>query len=202
MPTLTRKSLCFAAACVASPWLAFSAGTGAMEGGSAIAPADLQIYEQQAQSLVQQFAGRLKPKLQQGLASGGPVEAIAVCATEAPAIAAELSADSDWQVKRVSSRNRNPAASPDSWEAATIESFEQQLAAGAEPDSLQRGQMTPQGYRFARAQIAEPMCLMCHGQNIAEPVAEALARHYPQDQATGYRAGEIRGIFSLLKPEP
>ena len=157
--------------------------------------------EQQAMALVQLFAGRLKPRLKQALSEGGPVHAIEVCSRVAPEIAVDISEQSGWQVTRVSTKNRNPAAAPDAWEAAAIETFEKQLAGGADPGALQMGEITADGYRFAKAQITEPLCLMCHGQSIAPDVAKALEAHYPGDRATGYEAGDIRGIFSLVGPK-
>jgi hypothetical protein len=156
--------------------------------------------EQQAMALAQQFAAQLKPKLQGAISTGGPVYAIDVCATEAPNIAAELSAQSGWKITRVSSRNRNPNAVPDAWEAVAITTFERQLEEGADPTTLKLSETTVVGYRFAKPLIVEPLCLTCHGKNIAPEVSRALASHYPQDHATGYDTGQIRGIISLSKP--
>lgn len=179
---------------VASAIIAMSAPAVA---GEASTPGNAD--EQQAMALVQEFAGQLRPKLQNAISEGGPVNAIEVCAVEAPKIAAELSARGGWQITRVSSRNRNPNAIPDPWEAAAIATFEEQLAAGADPATLKLSEITEQGYRFAKPQIAEPLCLTCHGQNLAPEVSSALASHYPHDKATGYEAGQIRGIFSVIK---
>jgi hypothetical protein len=47
---------------------------------------------------------------------------------------------------------------------------------------------------------AEKPCLACHGKEIAPKVAARLAELYPEDAATGYSAGEIRGAFTLSRP--
>jgi integrase len=39
-----------------------------------------------------------------------------------------------------------------------------------------------------------PMCLACHGESIEPAVAAKLAALYPDDRATGFRAGELRGL--------
>jgi len=45
---------------------------------------------------------------------------------------------------------------------------------------------------------AEP-CLLCHGA--PEPALKAeIDRLYPQDQATGFRPGELRGAFTVSAP--
>jgi hypothetical protein len=157
--------------------------------------------EQQAKALIQQFAGQLKPKLKQAMEQGGPVYAIDICATAAPEIAARLSTQAGWRISRVSTGNRNPNATPDEWEAGVIKTFESRLAQGADPASLEQGETTPSGYRFAKAQLAEPLCLTCHGQTIAPEIQKALEVHYPEDQAIGYEAGDIRGIFSVINAQ-
>lgn len=154
--------------------------------------------EQQAKALVSEFSGQLKPRLQQAIAEGGPASAIGVCATEAPVIAANLSRESGWVIKRVSTKNRNTEAAPDHWEKAVLSDFAAQLADGVDPQALVFSQNTEEGFRFAKAQVVEPLCLTCHGANIAPDVAEALRKQYPEDLATGYALGDLRGIFSLL----
>ena len=41
----------------------------------------------------------------------------------------------------------------------------------------------------------EGPCLTCHGKAIPDPVARAIADRYPDDAATGYDAGDLRGAF-------
>ena len=54
-------------------------------------------------------------------------------------------------------------------------------------------------YRYMKAIPAQPMCLQCHGQeeDIPADVKAVLAWEYPEDQATGYREGDIRGAISI-----
>ena len=41
----------------------------------------------------------------------------------------------------------------------------------------------------------KPPCLACHGASLAPATADELAERYPEDQATGYKLGELRGLF-------
>ena len=43
------------------------------------------------------------------------------------------------------------------------------------------------------------VCLKCHGSNVAPDVKAAIGELYPEDQATGFKAGELRGAFSVSK---
>ena len=181
--------------------LGYLALTLAMSAPLATAAADNTAdLEAQAKSLVQSFAGRLKPQLQQAMQAGGPVNAIGVCAEQAPAIAAQLSKESGWMIKRVSLKPRNAtSAVPDAWETQVLESFAKRLAAGEAQAQLVYFSKENGEFRYMQAQIVEPLCLNCHAkkEQLAPAVREALQKHYPEDKATGYSAGDIRGAFSL-----
>ncbi len=162
--------------------------------------AEIKSLKAEALSIAKRFAGKLKPRLKEALKNGGPVKAIEVCSKEAPRIARELSLETGWQVKRVSLKPRNRrTASPDQWERAILQKFNERRALGEPPDELAHGEIVDSRFRFLKAQPVESLCLLCHGETIAEPVKNALRLHYPNDKATGYSVGEIRGAFSLSK---
>jgi cytochrome c553 len=137
------------------------------------------------------------------------VQAIETCKVEAPAIAARMSRESGWQVKRVGTRTRNTATgTPDAWEREQLEDFGQRLARGESPATLNRFEEIDQPagtiQRYAQAIPAAAMCLTCHGDVQAQSpeLRAALRRAYPDDRATGYREGELRGAFSLMRQKP
>lgn len=162
----------------------------------------------QAQALVKRFAGELKPALKQALQEGGPVHAIEVCASRAPAIASTLSASSGWSIRRVSLKPRNvKQATPDSWERTVLAEFEQELAAGKSIAEMYRTKNDGAEFRFMKPQPVEAVCLACHGENLSPAISAALREYAPGDSATGYSLGQIRGAFSLSRnlntvPEP
>ena len=47
---------------------------------------------------------------------------------------------------------------------------------------------------------AEKPCLTCHGSNIKPELAAKINSLYPEDKATGYKAGELRGAFTIMQP--
>ena len=159
---------------------------------------DQAMLEQQAREITQQFTSTLLPTLQQALADGGPVNAIEVCATRAPQIADDLSNSTSWSVNRVSLKARNQQrAIPDSWERSVLERFNVDARAGVTAAALNEAAMVEGEFRFMQAQVAMPLCLTCHGENLSEDVNAALRQHYPDDLATGYSAGDVRGAISL-----
>ncbi len=163
--------------------------------------ADRASLENQARDITQQFTSTLLPTLQGALASGGPVEAIEVCAVRAPEIADELSAATSWSVGRVSLRARNSQrAVPDSWEREMLAKFEGEQKAGVTAQALNESAIVDGEFRYMQAQLAMPLCLTCHGSNLSADVVAALRQRYPDDLATGYRAGDVRGAISLRFP--
>ncbi|MAT95438.1 MAG: hypothetical protein CME59_22955 [Halioglobus sp.] len=154
--------------------------------------------QQQAVALADRFVGQLKPQLKKAMTEGGPTHAIAVCADIAPNIADALSADPDWLVKRVSLKSRNASrAVPDTWERNVLLDFDRRQAAGEAAEQLLYGEVINGQYRYMQAQVVEPLCLVCHGEELADDVQETLQQYYPDDWATGYKLGEVRGAISV-----
>ena len=159
--------------------------------------------DEEAQAIATDFVGRLKPQLKSALQDGGPVNAIEVCSHQAPKIADALSAETGWMVRRVSLNSRNASrAIPDPWERAVLEDFDRRQASGENPAQIHYSEKTPSHFRYMQAQGTEGVCLMCHGQELLPEVQEALTQYYPDDNATGYSLGQIRGAISLSRPLP
>ena len=148
---------------------------------------------EEASQMIAEFAGILKPKLKAALTEKGPIHAVEICAEEAPKIAAELSSKGDWSIKRVSLKNRNTAAAPDAWEKEVLQRWEQEQASKAAVYS----ETVDGRFRMMKIQTIEPVCLSCHGEQLAEPLKRKLTELYPLDKATGYKLGDVRGAFSV-----
>lgn len=155
---------------------------------------------QAAGDLIKQLGGELKKSLE----ANGPEGSIAVCKEKAPAIAAAVSKSSGFNVTRVSPKNRNPRGVPDAWEAEAQFALEKRLAGGEKPETLDTWQVvkTSSGkeFRYAKALVTQPLCLTCHGENVADGIKTKLATEYPNDKATGYGPGMVRGIISIRRP--
>lgn len=159
----------------------------------------------EAKALIKEFATTLQGELQAAMKAGGPTKAIGVCKDRAPAIAADLSARSGWEVGRTSLKVRNQAMNlPDDWETGVLEAFEERNAAGESVDTMAFAEVVPveggKQFRFMKAIPTGEVCLACHGTQITPEVAATLDEQYPGDQARGYNLGDIRGAFSLSKP--
>jgi len=163
-------------------------------------PTTTDPLEPQARAAAGELASTLMGRLKTELAAGGPVAAITVCHEEAPAIAAQVSERTGFAVSRVSLKHRNPEMGvPEPWEADVLASFERAKASGRDPATLTYSARAEGEYRFMKAIPTAPLCLNCHGKTLDPAVAARLDDLYPDDRATGYEAGDIRGAFVVTR---
>ena len=165
---------------------------------------DLDKVLDAARQTVRLFRDRLKGELTAAIKADGAANAISLCQTISPDISTELTDNSGFEVLRTSLKLRNPENAPGPWELEVLKSFQDKAAAGADPDKLEHYAevVTPEGDRLLRYMRGIPMadmCLACHGTEIKADVRAELTRYYPDDKATGYKLGELRGAFSLVK---
>lgn len=170
------------------------------------AQADTPLKEraQKSKVVVKEFMTQLKGELQAAMKAGGPVNAINVCHEKAPAIAAELSEKHGWDIARTSLKTRNPANAPDAWETKVLNDFEARKTKGEDvkPMAFFEAINTDgkQSFRFMKAIPTGEVCLKCHGTDIAPGVKAKLQELYPNDMATGFKLGDIRGAFTIIQP--
>ncbi len=170
---------------------------------SALAQPSTDALLEQSHKIVKQFGGSLKKELKTALKSEGPVKAIEVCSQVAPAIAANMSAQYKGVVRRTSLKVRNPANNPDRWELNVLLQFEKRLKAGEPANKMEFFQVVENNgsktFRYMKAIPTGEVCLKCHGSKINPDIEAKLRALYPDDQARGFKAGDIRGAFSLSK---
>lgn len=170
---------------------------------AANAPAGEPTDKDQAMAATGAFGKALKAELVMAMQSGGPLEAIGVCNTKAPGIAEAISLEQGMQVSRVSLKNRNPDNAPNDWQKEVLLSFAVRAEAGEDAKRLTWQETAVEGdvteYRFMKAIPTGGVCLACHGEALAPAVAEKIATLYPEDKATGYNEGELRGAFVVVK---
>jgi uncharacterized protein DUF3365 len=174
-----------------------------LSGASLAQTDDVKARTERARAAAAEFGKRLIGELQKVMAQGGPVAAIEVCNLEAPQIAAEVSRENGMTVRRTSLKLRQPANKPDAWELAQLQSFEQRKAAGEAPAAIEIGEFVESGgkrlFRYMKAIPTAELCLTCHGSAIAPEVSERLETLYPADAATGFKAGDLRGAFTITQ---
>ncbi len=156
---------------------------------------DEQINAQRARALDARAAmeSELKAKLMGAIQADGPQGAIEVCSTSAPEIASQISAEYGVLIGRTSFKLRNETNTPPTWIEFVVEARQD------EPSTFIGSDGT--------LAVAYPIkiasaCLMCHGQpeTITDEVRASIEAIYPNDQATGFALGDLRGWFWVEVP--
>ena len=153
--------------------------------------------------LADALAATLQTELQRAIKQGGPIAAISVCHDKAPAIAAQLSTQSGAHIRRIALRTRNPQAEPSAAQRERLTALlAAPLTADGKPQMLAWRETTSQAstIEFLRAIPLGPLCVTCHGEAIAPDLSAAIKKLYPDDQAVGFKLGELRGAFAITWP--
>jgi hypothetical protein len=137
----------------------------------------------------------VKAQLKQALTAAladGPGKAIEVCATVAPQLAAAASTGG-ITIGRATTRPRNPANAAADWRAEAIAHFEAMTPVARDAAVFTR-ELAGGGLAYAEPLVIQDLCVVCHGASLAPEVAQTLAARYPDDRATGYKTGDLRGV--------
>lgn len=168
-----------------------------------LTPEQESNYLKQAQTATQAMASQLKQHLVSAIKSGGPTTAITVCNSIAPALAQQVSEQHKLNIHRVSLKTRNALNQPDLFEKQILTQWQ------ADPQQVPTDgiakveqQDNQQIFRYMKPIRIEAACLQCHGatETIKPEVKELLKQYYPDDMATGYQEGDLRGAFSVSIP--
>lgn len=164
--------------------------------------ADTQKLDAQAKKLIKKFGGQLKSTLTSEIKQNGLVAAIKVCKIKAPEISDSLS--DKVTIGRTSLKYRNPDNKPDDISKITLMDFETQKQNNGNVSQIEKGQFIEKDgkkvYRFMKAIETGGLCLSCHGESLTKEVAEQIKTDYPDDKATGFKLGDIRGSFVVEIP--
>jgi len=139
-----------------------------------------------------------KQQLQQTLVSGlkqGPGHAITACQLQAPEIANALSLEG-IVVGRTSDRLRNPANVSPGWVSPVMDAW---LATSTEREP-QIVALADNRLGYVEPILLKPLCLTCHGSNLVPEVTARINELYPQDRATNFETGDLRGVFWIEFP--
>jgi hypothetical protein len=134
---------------------------------------------------------RLIEALTTELEKNGATGAIHVCRDAAPAITSAVSSEQGVTVARTSHRLRNPDNVPPDWAREIVERGAGTQFEDATEHVIDLGD---------RVGVLRPigtlgMCTTCHGDEAAmgPELRELIAESYPDDEATGFEVGDLRG---------
>lgn len=146
------------------------------------ASADAALCLVEARKVASKVPPKLLQVLEAEIAKGGPESAIGACREKAPAMTKVASAETGWNIRRVSLRNCGPKAVPDIWERLALEDFDRRAAAGEGTATLEGSEIVGEaGCKEYRYMKALPM----------QPIFSGLSRRAGKSQTQSHR--EIAG---------
>lgn len=163
---------------------------------------EIDAARTRAEAAATLLSEQLSGELRAAMAAGGTVAAISVCKARAPAIAAEIEAETGVKIGRTALRLRNQTNAPDAWEFEMLREFEARHAAGEPLSAMSAQRLERDTLRWVRPIPMGDMCASCHGarEALADDTRQALAQSYPDDGATGFAVGDLRGAFTARVP--
>lgn len=166
------------------------------------APSDLAP---RAQAAIAETFGALSQNLMKALQEGGVRQAVPFCRENAAALVKPVAEKHGLRIQRVSHKARNPANRASEAELALIQSLNQAVAEGRplQPQIVPQ----PDGSRVFYAPILIPAdaCLKCHGipgETLSAADHDFIRSLYPEDAATGFKLGDLRGLWKVTFPKP
>ncbi len=158
-------------------------------------------YQEYGLSLAMQTKSVLGSHLLQAIRTSGTDGALSFCATRAQHLTDSMSAELGARIRRVSDRNRNPVNRATDQELAYMSEARRQLQSDAPiaPSVWEEEDRVLAYYPI----LTDAMCLSCHGaagEQIAPSTLALIQERYPEDRATGFAQGDLRGMWVVEMP--
>lgn len=140
---------------------------------------------------------QFKKELEQALKEKGPQGALGDCKVVAPKLGVKTEI---IEVGRTSHKLRNPANQPRDWIKPLLDEYRNNPVKDHKSHRFVR--LGPNHYGYVEPIYVEAVCLNCHGGQLLPAVKKEIHALYPQDQATGFKIGDFRGLIWLESRNP
>jgi hypothetical protein len=176
-----------------SGWALVGCTTTGIESPRPPADAPPQAAIDAGNAAISALQGRLFQRLSEEMGKGGPSAAVTACRDEAQALTARVAAEQGIEVGRTSHRLRNPGNAPREWVKPYLAQWAGKKASEVQPVVVDLGERVG----ILRPIPTAELCTTCHGapDRIAPEVKGTLQQAYPEDRATGFSPGDLRGLF-------
>ncbi len=156
-------------------------------------------YIQKGKTIASATFATLSGNLQKAMKEGGVPNAIKYCNLNASPLVDSLSQVYKAEIRRTSLKVRNPKNKPTTKELQQLEKYQKSMEAGEALKPLVQ-EIIPGTIAFYAPIHVMPLCEKCHGkagETLKEEDYQVIQQHYPEDKATGYASGDLRGMWSI-----
>lgn len=161
--------------------------------------ADAALIERGKKIAAAAFA-KLSEELAKALADGSPSHALPFCHVNVPKIMAEVSEQQVASVQRLTHKPRNPKNRVSEAEQKIIDGFATARTAGETPKPVLLTDPAGRKVFYSPIYVTMATCLQCHGEpgkDISEANLKLIRSLFPEDLATGFKLGDLRGMWKI-----
>jgi hypothetical protein len=164
------------------------------------APAEWRSTISRADVLIVSMQDSLLWQLHNKLAQGGPALAFGSCHVDTTYLAYRIARAEGIAAGMTSGRLRDPTNKPKGWAADIVAAHTGRKAHDVKGFAVDLGDRIG----VLRPMVQTKTCASCHGtlDELSPSVRRLIAERYPNDRATGFVEGEIRGWFWVEMPKP
>ena len=99
-------------------------------------------------------------------------------------------------VRRTSLKVRNPDNKPDALDEKVMKEFAEAIKHKTlDPKNPVRVVQDGDTARVYKPLLTKKVCLKCHGSDLSPEISKIIKEHYPNDHATGFKEGDLRGVI-------
>lgn len=142
----------------------------------------------------------LSGQLQGAIAEGGVQNAIKYCNIVANPLIDSLSKEYGVTIRRTSFNARNPLNRPTDLEMEILIEFANAHKSGKKSDPVIKETDGGEKIYYQPIYIPNALCLNCHGNpgvSMSQADLDLIQSLYPEDAATGYQEGDLRGMWKV-----
>lgn len=153
-------------------------------------------YIKEGKTIAENTFKVLSSNLQQAMVDGGIENALNYCNVKAMPLTDSLSKHYNVTIKRVSNKLRNTLNQPTENEQTILNDY----LSSNKPLKPVIAKNENGNSTFYAPITAKGLCLNCHGvigETLLQENNEIIKSLYPQDQATGYKVDDLRGMWSI-----
>ncbi|MGB5383659.1 MAG: DUF3365 domain-containing protein [Lutimonas sp.] len=163
---------------------------------------ETKAYQELGTEIVQTVGKELTTQLTQKLAEGGLEHALTFCNENAILITENIASNYHADVQRMSHKNRNPINRATPEDLAIINGFIEDMEQKKELKPILDGNDT--FVKYYAPILTQEKCLTCHGivgKEVHKRTDSLIKNLYPTDLATGFQAGDLRGVWKVTFKE-
>jgi len=158
-------------------------------------------YIIRAKEFAQSTGSTLMGELSKAMGEGGVINAVEYCSLNALSLTDSMSKTLNVQISRISHKNRNPNNNASTKELEMISQYISKKEEGIELKP--RSVTSEDAYTVYIPIEVKGLCLNCHGEvgkDIADEDYIVISNLYPDDRATGFQLGDLRGLWKISFP--